>query len=288
VFGLNFDQSEEWRLSASLQFSEVEEPGIAFERTALSLGSYVEREDLKLSSRVEYREDKGSSVETRQYVSSNSFTHIASRDWRWLGQLNLSWTDDELNGGRDARFVEFDLGYAWRPAAIERSAENDCTGDNDCARKRSRWNVIGKYAFLYDLPSEGQATNRPDEKSHLLSIEGIYDLNNRWELAAKLAIKRGSLRLMRDSGPWIDFGPRLASIRARYHLTHKLDGLAEYRWVTDTQADTNRHGALLGIYQHVGDNFKIGVGYNFTDFDDRLRIDRYENHGWFVDFVGKY
>ena len=93
---------------------------------------------------------------------------------------------------------------------------------------------------------------------------------------------------MRDSGPWIDFGPSLASIRARYHLTSELDGLAEYRWVADAESDSNRHGALLGIYKHLGDNFKIGVGYNFTDFDDRLRIDSYENHGWFLDFIGKY
>ena len=107
------------------------------------------------------------------------------------------WTDDELNGGRDARFAEFDLGYAWRPVA------------ND------RFNLLGKYSFLYDLPTEGQETLRPDERSHLVAVEGIYDLENRWELAAKIAIRQGERRNFRDEGSWEDFGLRMISTRAR-------------------------------------------------------------------------
>jgi hypothetical protein len=270
VFGMNFDGSDDWRYSASVQFSENETVGLRFDRRALSFGAYRSMEDLKISTRVEYREDEGAAVHNRQYVSSSSFTWLRDESSRWIGLLNFSWTDDELNGGRDARFAEFDIGYAWRPVA------------ND------RFNLLGKYSFLYDLPTEGQATVRPDEKSHLLSVEGIYDLNERWELAGKLAARLGERRTFRDAGPWQDFGLRLASVRGRYHFTHKWDGLAEYRWLSDINGDGDRHGALLGIYRHVGENLKLGVGFNFTDFNDRLRIDSYENHGWFVDIVGKY
>ena len=31
-----------------------------------------------------------------------------------------------------------------------------------------------------------------------------------------------------------------------------------------------RSGALLAVYRYVGDHFKVGVGYNFTDFSDDL------------------
>ena len=104
VFGLNFDGIDDWRLNASMQFGEINSRGLNFERRALSLGAFRQRQGLKLASRVEYREDRGANVHSRQYVSSNSVTVVDDdQSRRWLGQLNLSWTDDELNGGRDAR-----------------------------------------------------------------------------------------------------------------------------------------------------------------------------------------
>jgi len=270
VFGLEFEGDDDWRFSASMQFSENEGQGIAFDRRALSFGAYRNQGDLKLSSRIEYREDDGAGVHNRQYVSSSSFTRVLDEDRRWLGQLNISWTDDELNGGHDARFVELDVGYAHRPAA------------ND------KLNLIGRYSFLYDLPTEGQATMRPDERSHVVSIEGIYDPANRWEFAAKAAIRKGEQRSLRDTGPWQEFGLRLASIRARYQVTRKWDGLAEYRLLSDFDGNNERHGALLGLYRQVGGHFKVGIGFNFTDFNDELRVESYDNRGWFVDLIGKY
>ena len=270
VFGLDFDGIEDWRLSGSLQFSDVSDGIFEFERQALSLGAYLQRDNLKLSTRVEFREDEGGGVHTRQYVASNSLTRLAGDDRRWVGQLNVSWTDDELNGGRDARFVEFDLGHAYRPV------------------KHDRLNLIAKYSFLYDLPTEGQNTSRPDERSHMVAVDGIFDLDERWELGGKLAVKKGELRSGRDTGPWREFGLRLAAVRARYHLNKTWDGLAEYRWLSDFNGEDRRHGALVGLYRHVGDHLKIGVGFNFSDFDSDLDLDGYNNTGWFVDFIGKY
>jgi uncharacterized repeat protein (TIGR01451 family) len=270
VFGLNFSGTDDWQFSASLQFSENDNLGLSFDRRALSLGAYRSQTDLKLSSRLEYREDDGVGVHNRQYMTSNSFTWLVSESSRWLGKLNLSWTDDALNGGRDARFVELGIGHTYRPV------------NND------KFNLIAKYSFLYDLPARSQDTVRPDERSHLLSIEGIYDFPGRWELAAKAAIRKGERRLTRDSGPWEEFGLRLVSARARYHINNEWDGLAEYRWLSDFSGADERQGALLALYRNVSQHFKVGVGFNFTDFDERLRIDNYENRGWFVDFIGKY
>lgn len=270
VFGIDFDGFEDWRISGSMQFSDNDNLGLIFERRAVSLGAQLQRESLRLSSRVEYREDIGNNVRTRQYITSNSFTKILNDDRRWLGQLNLSWTDDEQDGGRDARFAEFDIGYAYRPA------QND------------RLNLLAKYTFLYDLPTEGQATSRPDERSHLLALDGIYEFNDRWELGGKLAVKDGERRIARDAGRWVGFGLRLAAARARYHANKKWDALAEYRWLSDIDGDNIRHGALVGAYRQLGEHFKVGVGFNFTDFDDDLRLDGYNNSGWFVDFIGKH
>ena len=151
-----------------------------------------------------------------------------------------------------------------------------------------RLNLIAKYSYLYDLPTEGQASTRPDERSHLVSIDAIYDLGGRWELGGKLAFKEGERRGTRGSGPWQEFGLRLTTVRARYHVNKTWDALAEYRWLSDVDGDSTREGVLLGLYRSLGDRFKAGVGYNFTDFDDDLRNDGYDNRGWFLDFVGKY
>ena len=143
-----------------------------------------------------------------------------------------------------------DLGHAYRPAS------------ND------KLNLIARYSFLYDLPTEGQATLRPDERSHLLSIEGIYDFENRWELALKAAARKGERRSQRDMGPWQDFGLRMFAVRGRYQMSKSWDGVAEYRWLADIDGDNERHGALLTLYRQLGDNFKVGVGFNFTNFND--------------------
>jgi len=270
VFGLDFDGIEDWRISGSIHVSENDNGVLGFERTAASLGAYRQTEDLKFASRIEIREDEGDGLHTRQYVTTNSFTKIVDASRRWLGNLNISWTDDEQNSGREAGFAEFELGYAHRPI------------DND------RVNLIAKYGFLYDLPTEGQATARPDERSHLVSLDAIYAVNARWEIGGKFAFRRGERRASRDSGPWHEFGLRLTAVNVRYHMNRKWDALAEYRWLSDTDGDSTRSGALLGLYRHLGDQFKVGVGYNFTDYDDDLRNDGYDNRGWFLDLIGKY
>jgi uncharacterized repeat protein (TIGR01451 family) len=270
VFGMEFDGIKEWRISGTMQFSENTSDDLQFERRALSVGAQRSIASSKFSSRLEYREDTGTNVRSRQYVTSNSLTHKFGDDHRLLGQLNLSWTDDIRNGGRDTRFTEFNIGHAYRPVLSD------------------KLNVLTKYTFLYDLLTESQNQSRPDEHSHLLAVDAIYSPGNRWELGGKLAVKSGKRRASRDAGKWQRFGLRLATARVRFHATRKWDGLAEYRWLTDTHGDNSRNGALVGLYRHLGDNFKLGIGFNFTDFNDDLRLNDYNNSGWFVDVVGKY
>ncbi len=270
AFGLDFDTDAGWVLSSLLQYSENDTDANAFERMAASLGATLKRDRLKFASKLEYRADEGALVDSRQYLLSTSATYIYSDHRRWLGQLNLSWTDDEISGNRNARFVEFDLGHAYRPV----------NGD--------RWNVLTKYSYFYDLVSVGQSVDRPDQDVHILSTEALYRVNARWELGGKVALKEGRLRAGRDMGPWEDYGVGLGVLRARYHLTHRWDGLIEYRYLHDRFGESTRHGSLIGLYRHIGEHMKLGIGYNFTDFNDDLKDAEYDNHGWFVDLIGKW
>jgi len=61
-----------------------------------------------------------------------------------------------------------------------------------------------------------------------------------------------------------------------------------YRWLSDWDGDGVRHGAIAGLYRHLGEHLKIGGGYNFSGFDDDLKFNDYDSHGWFIDLIGKY
>jgi hypothetical protein len=66
------------------------------------------------------------------------------------------------------------------------------------------------------------------------------------------------------------------------------DALAEYRWLNVDEGDSTRQGWLLGVDRHLGERFRVGVGYNFTDFsDDLTRVD-FDHAGWFLNVSGNY
>ena len=52
--------------------------------------------------------------------------------------------------------------------------------------------------------------------------------------------------------------------------------------------DPSDWGALAAIYRHMGDNFKVGVGYNFGRFSDDLRDQTFDDRGVFLNVLGKF
>ena len=250
------------------QSSNPDNDDDGLERKAVSLGALYQGERLDFSNRLEYRRDRGDEDET-QWLTANNLRFLINEEWTGVGKLNFSYSDNHDTGKDDGRFAEFDAGLAYRPVYYD------------------RLNILSKYTYLYDLDSVGQQDAGTDERSHVVSLEGIYDLNQHWELGSKLAWKRGEEREGRDEGRWFRTEKRLAVVRGRYHLTWHWDGLLEYRWLDVDEADDNRQGALLGIDRHINDHLKIGVGYNFTDFSDDLTDLDYQNNGWFLNFVGK-
>jgi hypothetical protein len=42
----------------------------------------------------------------------------------------------------------------------------------------------------------------------------------------------------------------------------------------------------LAIYRHLGDNVKLGAGYNFTNFSDDLTDLSYKSQGVFINIIG--
>ncbi len=66
------------------------------------------------------------------------------------------------------------------------------------------------------------------------------------------------------------------------------ESLAEYRWLRSDEAEDTRRGLLLGVDRQIGERLRLGIGYNFTEFDDDLTGLDGDGHGWFFNVVGMH
>jgi hypothetical protein len=96
------------------------------------------------------------------------------------------------------------------------------------------------------------------------------------------------MRTGRTSGEWYSSDTILFVGRIDYHVIKNWDASLEYRLLRVVQADDFKHGPLVCLYRHFGDHVKVGVGYNFTDYNDDLTNLNYESGGWFVNFVATW
>ena len=147
--------------------------------------------------------------------------------------------------------------------------------------------------YFYNLPTTDQLTPNNSaalyiQKSHVLSLDFNYDLTRRWTLGGKYAHRFGQLSLDRENPEFFDSEASLYILRADWHFTRRWDALVEGRLLDVKEADDARSGMLLGVYRHFGDNIKMGVGYNFTDFSDDLTDLDYDSQGMFVNVIGKF
>ena len=240
------------------------------DRDAISGTLHYSDKDVTASTKLEYRLDKGTNLDQKQYLTTNRLSYKVNPSWRVMAKLNYSKTEDEINAQKEATFTEAGVGFAYRPV------------DN------AKFNLISKYTYLYDLSTIDQIDSSPDEKSHILSAEMSYQLSSKWTLGSKLGVKSYSLRMDRDDGEWYESNLALAALRVNYHLVSQWDALLEGHALAQ-EDDGVKSGFLAGLYRHLGDNVKIGVGYNFTDFsDDLTKTNDYQAGGWFVNVIGKY
>ena len=71
-----------------------------------------------------------------------------------------------------------------------------------------------------------------------------------------------------------------------YRFMKNWEGTVEGRMLDLTDLDERKIGSLITVYRHFGENLKVGVGYNFTDFSDDLTDLSYDHQGVFFNIVG--
>ncbi|GAB1594851.1 hypothetical protein [Lysobacter claricitrinus] len=269
TLGMDLYPADGWQLGFTVMDGALDASTGHVDRNAYSVSAGHTDLRTQWSSKLEYRRDSGAEQRT-QWVTTNRLLYRVNEDWRIAARVNYADTDDALNAAAGARLAESNLGFAWRP--------HDTT----------RYAMFGKYTYLLDLATLGQDGGAQyDQRSQVVSLEGVVQLGDRWSLAPKLASRWGDYRMGRGVGQWLDSRADFSAMQLRYHLPKNWDALAELRRL-DVRDGGTRHGGLIGVDRQLGDNFKIGVGYNFTDFSDDLTDLEYDHHGVFLNLAGFY
>jgi outer membrane protein OmpA-like peptidoglycan-associated protein len=275
AFGLDWSPSDRWTYGVKGEVGDLSDP-LAGDLKRRALGGSVSYkfEKIKYSGSVEWRGEKGNLVGTRNtWLLRNTLGYQASPEWRLLGKLNWSNSDSSQGAFYDGSYHELVAAAAWRPV------------DND------RWNTLFKYTNLYNLPSPGQIAVSGvvadyAQRSQVLSVDTIYDVVPSFSVGAKYGVRWGELKASKTDSQWFSSRADLLILRADWHWVKEWDALVELRNLRATEAQDARAGWLAGIYRHVGEGVKVGVGYNFTNYSDDLTDLSYRSRGWFINVIG--
>jgi hypothetical protein len=285
AYGVQYAPDTRWTLGANLEKGRIgRETQGETQREAVGFSAGYSSEQLRYSGGAEYRRDRSGIEERRSWLLKNAFTYKVDDDARWLGKLNWADSDSDAGAFAAAKYTEAVLGYAFRPVLDD------------------KLNVLLKYTYLYDLSSPGQVSVT-DVSSNAVSTTGIdyqqrsqvwaadanYDLTPRWTVGGKLAWRQGELKPSRDdTAPWFESTAQLAVLRVDWKVVRRWDWLVELRSLRAKELGDRRTGWLTAGYYHLNENFKAGVGYNFTDFSDDLTDLDYRSRGWFLNLLGKF
>jgi flagellar motor protein MotB len=265
---------------ANLDLGTLKDPYTAakLERTALGVNAGYGFDKLKIASALEYRVDNIEQPDTSfskrtSWLFKNSLKYQLSEDWRLIGKFNYSVSESSMGDYYDGDYTEAVLGYAYRPV------------------HHDRLNALLKYTYFYNLPSSDQESGTDMgviQRSHIGSVDVMYDLTPGWTVGGKVAYRHGQVAQDRENPEFFDSRAHLYVVRADWHFVHRWDALFELRRLDLPDAQDSRSGALVGIYRHLGNHIKVGVGYNFSDFSDDLTQMDYKHQGLFINLIGKY
>ncbi len=257
-------------------------------RDAASAGIEWHRNDLFMASeRFELRydnfaEDRGGN-DTLWMLSLTAVALKLSPELSLLSRYNLGLAQDLATGVRSAYLEEGSVGAAFRPITHE-------------------WfSALAKLSRRVDVrPLTLEGGSVDDTAIHAFSFEPVVELPWKVQLVEKLAFKHMSVAL--DDVPKADALTMLWINRINWHalgtvrtlgvdplIPGEIDLGVEYRVLAGLSYDALEHGTLLEVQYAPVDQFRVGVGFNFTRFSDN-ELDRpdIDRSGFFVRAVGSY
>ncbi|MGL4234739.1 MAG: hypothetical protein ACRCSW_01570, partial [Tabrizicola sp.] len=279
AYGVTYTPSAVWDYSADIEIGRVRDANDGdIDRRAFGFGmKYDNGDGITGGARLEYRidEQEASTVLDREtWALVAKYSNQVSPDWRFIASVDALVSDSDQTDFLNGRYVELNLGYAYRPIA------------ND------RLNVLARYTFLDDLPGSDQVSsdgtiNGDKQRSHILSVDAIYEIDETWELGGKLAYRVGETAA-RGSDDFTSNDAGLVALRATYAIEQRWEISGEARMLVQVDQDTRDFGTLLTVYRSFGDNAKLGLGYNFGSFSDDLRDTTLDDEGLFLNLQAKF
>ncbi|KQY88288.1 hypothetical protein ASD35_11910 [Pelomonas sp. Root1444] len=285
AYGVQYAPDERWTFGASAESGRIEaENAGETDRDAVGFTVGFVNAKVKYSGGMEYRRDRTATDARRSWLLKNAVSVQDVPNARWMGKLNWADSNSATSALAAAKYTEAVLGYALRPVS------------ND------KLNLLLKYTYLYDLSSPGQVVASDvtatsvstvgidyQQRSQVAAVDATYDLSARWTIGGKLAWRGGELRPSRDnSAPWFKSSAQLAIVRVDWKVVRQYDWLVELRTLRAGELGERKSGLLTAGYYHVNENFKVGLGYNFTNFSDDLTDMSYRSRGVFVNMLGKF
>ena len=278
--GINLVATDRWNLGANADFGTLEDSqtGAETERTAGGIRVGYGHDAIQLSSAIEYRMDEteqldATVIERTTWLYRNNLKYQLTPDWRLIGKLNHAVSDSTQGDFYDGGYTEAVIGYAYRPV------------------RHDRLNALAKYTYFFNVPTTDQVTLQDTaaefiQKSHVASVDVSYDLNPAWSIGGKYAYRLGEISLDREDREYFDNSAQLVILRTDVRFREVWEGLVEARTLDLPDIDQTRTGALVAVYRYLGDHFKVGAGYNFTDFSDDLTDLSYDHQGFFLNLIG--
>ncbi len=296
TYGVVYTPDKLWTVDGGFEAGTINDdsidPGTGleradFDRTAVSLAVGYKDEDriaARIRGEARFEDSDDGSRDANTYLIAAGLSWKTSEDWRLLANIDTVLSDapsDSAQSFQDANYVELSAGLAYRPI------------DND------RLNALFKYAWLRDTPGVDQVSAitgdefGPAQRSHILSADVSYDLFPWLTIGGKYGFRFGEVRQRLDDdrdlfSDWERDIAHLGIIRADINVVKNWDALLEARVLAMPDANTTDYGTLVALYRHVGNNFKVGAGYNFGSFSDDLRDLTLNDQGVFMNVVGKF
>jgi hypothetical protein len=278
--GMSFTPDDRWSFGLNTDIGKLQDTVTSAETDRVAAGVQVgfNTGDMQFVSGVEYRIDDVEQLdlsrnERKTWLLRNSLTYQMGPSGRLVGKLNHSESESSLGTFYDGGFTEAVAGYAWRPV------------------RNDRLNAMLKYTYFYNVPTTDQVTLQNIaaefiQKSHIAAADVTYDLTPRFSIGGKFAYRLGQVSLDREDPTFFENNAFLYVLRGDYRFREDWEFLAEARLLDMPDLSESRAGFLTAISRYFGDNVKVGLGYNFTDFSDNLTDLSYDHQGVFLNVTG--
>ena len=271
AYGVSYKVKDNYTLGIAYQQGVVNEnTGESYKRRAVSLSSSYDKSKFKLTNKFEYRIDNKSSSNEETYVTTNGFSVRLTDSLRGLANFDYSISRDRETDETIERYSEVNIGFAFRPVTNNRLA------------------ILGRYRNIKEEDNTSRI-NVMNEKKEIFEAEINYKLSNKWSIGGRIAYKDAQEYYTTELGDTItiDNNAELYGVRLEYDVMRTWSGLLEYRFLRDRSTGDLSQGALLGVYRRLGDNLKVGAGYNFSRISDDIAEDNFDARGWFINIIGK-